>query len=130
MSRKRKVEETVIMVTGGTGLVGMGIRAVVERQKVPNERWVYLSSKDGDLRNREQVKALYDKHKPKYVIHLAAKVGGLFANMKYRVEFYRENILINDNVLDCAMEAGVERVTRASRRASSPTRPPTPSTRR
>ena len=39
-----------IMVTGGTGLVGKGIQAVVERQKVPGERWIYLSSKDGDLR--------------------------------------------------------------------------------
>jgi len=38
------------------------------------------------------------------VIHLAARVGGLFANMKYRVEFWRENIAINDNVLHCAHE--------------------------
>ena len=42
--------ETIIMVTGGTGLVGKGIQAVVERQAVPGERWIYLSSKDGDLR--------------------------------------------------------------------------------
>lgn len=49
--RGREDEEVVtIMVTGGTGLVGKGIQAVVERQKVPNERWIYLSSKDGDLR--------------------------------------------------------------------------------
>ena len=41
---------TTIMVTGGTGLVGMGIKAMVEKQAVPNERWIYLSSKDGDLR--------------------------------------------------------------------------------
>ena len=44
------------------------------------------------------------------MIHLAAKVGGLFANMKYKVEFLRDNLAINDNVLHCAMEAGVERV--------------------
>ena len=36
-------------------------------------------------RDRAQTKAIYDKYKPKYVIHLAAKVGGLFANMKYKV---------------------------------------------
>ena len=34
----------------GTGLVGKGIQAVVERQAVPGERWIFLSSKDGDLR--------------------------------------------------------------------------------
>ena len=89
MPKREREEETVILVTGGTGLVGKGIQAVVERQKVPNERWVYLSSKDGDLRcvcpccrtrprgtrcltefrlvcrDRAAVKALYDKHKPK-----------------------------------------------------------------
>jgi nucleoside-diphosphate-sugar epimerase len=61
-------------------------------------------------RDRAQTKAIYDKYKPKYVIHLAAKVGGLFANMKYKVEFWRDNVAINDNVLHCAMEAGTERV--------------------
>ncbi|CAN0396644.1 unnamed protein product, partial [Scytosiphon promiscuus] len=28
-------------------------------------------------------------------------VGGLFSNLKYKVEFFRENILINDNVMEC-----------------------------
>merc|ERR1712224_845660 len=35
------------------------------------------------------------------VIHLAAKVGGLFANMSQKVEFYRENTLMNDNIMEC-----------------------------
>ena len=35
---------------------------------------------------------------------LAAMVGGLFKNLKYKVEFYRENILINDNVMECCKE--------------------------
>jgi hypothetical protein len=50
-------------------------------------------------RDRAQTKAIYDKYKPNHVIHLAAKVGGLFANMKYKVEFLRDNLAINDNVL-------------------------------
>jgi GDP-L-fucose synthase len=28
-------------------------------------------------------------------------VGGLFANMREKVEFFRENILINDNIMEC-----------------------------
>jgi len=44
------------------------------------------------------------------VIHLAAKVGGLFANMQQKVEFYRENIMINDNVMECCRVAKVEKV--------------------
>ena len=63
-----------------------------------------------DCRNREETRAIYEKYKPKYVIHLAARVGGLFANMKYKVEFWRENVAINDNVIDLAYEFGVEKV--------------------
>ena len=37
-------------------------------------------------------------------------VGGLFKNMKYKVEFYRENTLINDNVMECCKEFGVQKL--------------------
>ena len=40
---------TVILVTGGTGLVGRALAEVVESCLDPKERWVFLSSKDGDL---------------------------------------------------------------------------------
>ena len=45
MSSKNKV----IVVTGGTGLVGRGIQHVVEGQKRDDEHWIFLSSKDVDL---------------------------------------------------------------------------------
>eukprot|EP00543_Licmophora_paradoxa_P005458 CAMPEP_0202458576 /NCGR_PEP_ID=MMETSP1360-20130828/26461_1 /ASSEMBLY_ACC=CAM_ASM_000848 /TAXON_ID=515479 /ORGANISM="Licmophora paradoxa, Strain CCMP2313" /LENGTH=321 /DNA_ID=CAMNT_0049079181 /DNA_START=53 /DNA_END=1018 /DNA_ORIENTATION=- len=96
-------EKTVVMVTGGSGLVGMGIRSYVEKSGAKeNEEWVYLSSKDGDLRDRKATEAIFEKFKPTHVIHLAAKVGGLFANMAEKVEFFRENILINDNIMECS----------------------------
>lgn len=65
------------------------------------EQWVFLNSKMGDLHKREDAEAIFEKYKPTHVIHLAAKVGGLFANMAQKVEFFRENILINDNVMEC-----------------------------
>ena len=45
---------------------------------------------------------IFEKYRPQYVIHLAALVGGLFKNMKYKVEFWRDNVAINDNVLHWA----------------------------
>jgi len=36
-------------------------------------------------------------------------VGGLFKNMKYKVEMMTENMVINQNVLQCAHEVGVDR---------------------
>lgn len=90
----------VVLVTGGSGLVGKAIEHVVSNDPniSANEKWIFLSSRDADLRDKASTVALFKRLKPTHVIHLAGKVGGLFSNMKYKVEFYRENILINDNV--------------------------------
>jgi GDP-L-fucose synthase len=37
-------------------------------------------------------------------------VGGLFKNMKYKVEFYRENVLMNDNIMECSRIYGVTKL--------------------
>jgi GDP-L-fucose synthase len=55
------------------------------------------------------VKAIFEKYKPTHVVHLAAMVGGLFKNMKYKLDFLRENMLINDNVLWQSKEYNVSR---------------------
>lgn len=78
-------EKSVVMVTGGSGLVGSAIRDYVTANPKENEEWVFLSSKDGDLRDRKATEAIFEKFKPTHVIHLAAKVGGLFANMAQKV---------------------------------------------
>lgn len=103
---------SVIMVTGGTGLVGKAIEAVVKRQGVDEakEKWVYLSSKDADLTSFESTKAVFEKYQPTHVIHLAAKVGGLFKNLKYKVEMYKDNVEINNNVMECCRIYKVEKL--------------------
>jgi GDP-L-fucose synthase len=91
-----------VLITGGTGLVGTAIRDyVLADSELSKSEWVFMEVKDYDLRDAAQTRAMFEKHKPTHVIHLAARVGGLFANMKYKVEFYRDNILINDNVMEC-----------------------------
>ncbi|KAI0791452.1 hypothetical protein BC629DRAFT_1509653 [Irpex lacteus] len=99
----------VILVTGGTGLIGQAIKYVIETEpagsrfgKKEGETWIFASSSEGDLRDPEQTKKLFEKYKPTHVIHLAALVGGLFKNMKYKLTFLRDNTLINDNVLHTA----------------------------
>lgn len=55
-------------------------------------------------RDRESSRAVFEKYKPDYVVHLAAKVGGLFNNMAHKVEFYNDNIIINMNVMELCRE--------------------------
>ncbi|XP_020793788.2 GDP-L-fucose synthase [Boleophthalmus pectinirostris] len=101
-----------VLVTGGSGLVGRAIQQVVKEEggAKEGEEWVFLSSKDANLMNKEETKAIFEKYKPTHVIHLAAMVGGLFKNMKFNLDFWRNNIHINDNVLQAAHEVGVVKV--------------------
>ncbi|XP_014781296.1 GDP-L-fucose synthase [Octopus bimaculoides] len=104
-------EKKVILVTGGSGLVGQAIKTVVnDKEKDPNEQWIFLSSKDADLLDRQQTEELFKRTQPTHIIHLAAMVGGLFRNLKYNLDFFRKNTLINDNVLHTSYKYNVKKV--------------------
>jgi GDP-L-fucose synthase len=96
-----------ILVTGGTGLVGQGIQTI---HYLYNYTFVFIGSKDYDLTNLKETQELFKKEQPDYVIHLAACVGGLFKNIKYKVDMYEKNILINHNVLKCCHDYKVKKV--------------------
>jgi len=85
-----------VLVTGSSGLVGSAIKNI--SPDYPYE-FIFVSSKDADLTDYMQTYRLFDKHKPDYVIHLAACVGGPFKNMNYKVEMFEKNVLINFNVV-------------------------------
>jgi len=79
-----------VLVTGGSGLVGMGIKEVVTADPAGpragnGAEWLFARSADANLCDLSACMALFEKFQPTHVIHLAANVGGLFKNMKYRV---------------------------------------------
>lgn len=43
-------DKIVILVTGGSGLIGKAIQQVVNSENRNDEEWVFVSSKDADLR--------------------------------------------------------------------------------
>lgn len=96
-----------IIVTGGSGLVGSAIKKI---SKDFNHDFIFLSSKDCNLLNYDEVYKLLQKEKPSLIIHLAAMVGGLFKNMNYPVEMYENNITMNTNLLKCAHECHVQNI--------------------
>ena len=111
MSAFPEGERVQVLVTGGTGLVGKAIEAVVtEDGSLANENWFFASSKDANLQDKASCTALFERLRPTHVIHLAARVGGLYGNLRYKVEFYRENVLINDNVMECCKEFAVKKL--------------------
>jgi GDP-L-fucose synthase len=97
-----------ILVTGGNGLVGQAIQNI--KCIYEDYTFIFIGSKDYDLTNAEETQQLFEKERPDFVIHLAACVGGLFKNMKHKVDMYEKNILINHNVLKCCHEYNVKKV--------------------
>lgn len=85
----------MILITGGSGLVGYSLRKIFENEDVR-----FLNSKDCDLRDARMVDFLFMIMKPVKVIHLAARVGGVYANLDNNLEFLLDNSKINNNIVE------------------------------
>lgn len=97
-----------VYVAGHRGLVGSAIVRKLEEKGYTN--LVFRTSKELDLRNRDQVCAFFEEEKPEYVFLAAAKVGGIVANNGYPADFIRDNLLIQTNVIDAAYQYGVNKL--------------------
>lgn len=93
-----------IVVTGGNGLVGSTLKKFLSNA-------IYLSRKDYDLENEQQVIALYKDLQPSRVIHLAATVGGITDNIARPADYFYNNVLMNTFLIKHAYENGVDRFT-------------------
>ena len=95
-------------IAGHRGMVGSAIWREAERQGFTN--LVGKTSEELDLTDRKAVFEFFAKEKPKHVVLAAAKVGGILANDTFPVDFLSENLQIQVNVMDAALEHGVERL--------------------
>lgn len=97
-----------VFVTGHRGLVGSAIRRYLTAAGY--ERLLLRTSAELNLTERDAVWEFFKNQRPEYVVLAAAKVGGIQANSKYPVEFIRDNLLIQANVIDACYEFGVKRL--------------------
>jgi nucleoside-diphosphate-sugar epimerase len=93
-----------ILVTGGSGLIGTYLKEIL-----PDA--TYVSSKDFNLINQEEVSLMFKKIKPTTVIHLAALVGGIHHNIQEPVKYFEENILMNTFMLRESFKNNVKHFT-------------------
>jgi GDP-L-fucose synthase len=95
-----------IFVTGHKGLVGS---AVVRRLKYFSyKRILTVDKKKLDLRNQQQVFNFFKKNKIDAVINAAGKVGGIYANNKYKADFIYDNLVIQNNVIHACYQNKVK----------------------
>jgi len=94
-----------ILVTGGTGLVGLGFQNLESDHNI-----TLLGSKDCDLMSFDDTCIIIEHHRPDGIIHLAARVGGVKGNTDFVGDFYRDNTLINTHVLEAARRHRVKKL--------------------
>lgn len=95
-----------IYVAGHKGMVGSSIWRRLEIEGV--SRLIGLSSSELDLRNQADVYDFMRLEKPDIVIDAAARVGGIMANKQFPYSFLMDNLLIQNNLIDGALNNDVE----------------------
>lgn len=100
-----------VLVTGGSGLVGSSIKELIDSTSTKNENeYVFLSSKETDLRDPVACEKLFLNGNFDTVVHLAARVGGLYFNTNSNYKMLVDNIKINTNILECCEKYKVKRL--------------------
>jgi len=96
-----------IFIAGHNGLVGSAVyRNFLEK----GYRNLYVVSKKKlDLKDSKKVYFYLKKKKIEYLIICAALAGGILANSKYPVEFFNENINIQNSLLSAALKLKIKR---------------------
>jgi GDP-L-fucose synthase len=96
-----------IYIAGHRGMVGSAIWRTLSEIGYTN--LLGYTSQELDLRNQQKVTSFFQNEKPEIVIDAAAKVGGILANNDYPYQFIMENMLIQNNLIDSALQANVEK---------------------
>ena len=102
MSNSKQNEK--VFITGGSGMVGGNL---IEHDDKDYEI-LCPTSAQLDLRDANAVTKYFKRHKPDFVIHTAAKVGGILANINDPIGYLDTNIVINRNVIMGAFNENIK----------------------
>lgn len=97
-----------VLITGGNGMLARSI-AAAWRASGRSDELVSVTRADGDLRDQAAVERIVRDIRPDLVIHTAARVGGIAANIADPSGFLMDNLQLDSNVLSSSRNAGVER---------------------
>jgi GDP-L-fucose synthase len=98
--------ESKVYVAGHRGLVGSALLRSLRAEGYDN--LATRTREELDLTDKQGVDEFFDAEKPEYVFLAAAKVGGILANVTYPVDFLRDNLCIQLNVIEAACKHRVD----------------------
>ena len=94
-----------VLVTGGHGMVGSELREI-------RPDFLFPKKSELDLLSLDSVKNFFGERRGEIcsVIHLAAKVGGVKANSDFVADFFYQNSVMNQNLLQTCSDEKIEKV--------------------
>lgn len=96
-----------ILVTGAGGMVGGAVLRLLRAEGYTQILAPFR--RELDLADAPAVLAFFERHRPEYVLMIAARVGGIAANIADPVGFLEENLKITLNLFDAAHRFGVRK---------------------
>ena len=97
-----------VTVTGGAGFLGS---FVVEKLRQRGCRDVFVPRREEyNLVELDAVRRLYREARPDLVIHLAARVGGIGANLKNPGAFFYDNLMMGVQLMEVGRQTGLEKL--------------------
>jgi GDP-L-fucose synthase len=115
-----------IVVTGGAGFLGQSVCRRLAERGVSPERIVVPRRRDFDLTIEADVDRLYETARPDVVIHLAAEVGGIGANMAHPGRFFYANMAMGLHLVEHARRRGLEKFVHTGTVCAYPKHAPIP----
>ncbi len=97
-----------IYIAGHKGLVGSAIDRVLTKNGY--NTIIRKTHSELDLRTRQEVFDFFEKEKPQWVFLSAAKVGGIYANNTYPVDFLLNNLQIQNNIIEASYKYNIEKL--------------------
>lgn len=95
-----------LLITGAAGMLG----STFVKYFTDSNRVLFTpTSKELDLRDRSATHAYFSKNKITEVVHCAARVGGISANIQFPLDYILENLLIDSSVIDAAAKNSVKK---------------------
>jgi GDP-L-fucose synthase len=115
-----------VCVTGGAGFLGRQVCRELTARGVTVENLFVPRGAKYDLTREADVKRLYEEQRPDVVIHLAAEVGGIGANMAQPGRFFFANMAMGLHMIEHARMAGIRKFVQVGTVCAYPKFAPVP----
>jgi GDP-L-fucose synthase len=115
-----------IVVTGGAGFLGAAVCRLLRDRGVAADRIIVPRRRDYDLTIEANVARLYADARPDVVVHLAAEVGGIGANMAQPGRFFFANMAMGLHLVEHARRVGLRKFVHTGTVCAYPKHCPVP----